>query len=158
MAYQRLRGKWALCALFLVFGSCTPKCDEWFVEKSITPCPEFRSAKMSMPPCNSCMGLEVELVRNCCDERMYLNVFTSAINGSDSDLTKAKVFVVIDDVPEEVYADILKGNQRVLMPPEATARVISALQDGRKVVLATGRFEEEVRVANFSEAYAKYIF
>lgn len=104
------------------------------------------------------MGLEVELVRNCCDERMYLNVFTSAISGSDSDLTKAKVFVVIDDIPEEVYADILKGNQRLLMPPEATARVISALQNGRKVVLATGRFEEDVRVANFSEAYAKYTY
>lgn len=113
---------------------------------------------MSMPPANPCMGLEVELIRNCCDERMYLNVFTSAIAGSDVDLTKAKVFVVIDEVPEEIYADILKGNQRVLMPPDATAKVISALRDGKKVILATGRFEEEVRVNNFAEAYSRFMF
>jgi len=113
---------------------------------------------MLMPPQNSYMGLEVELVRNSIDERMYLNVFTSAIVGSDEDLTKAKVFVVIDDVPEEVYASILKGNQRVLMPEESTAKIITALQQGQKVILATGRFEEEVRVLNFSEAYSKYIY
>lgn len=113
---------------------------------------------MFMPPQNPCMGLEVELVRNREDERMYLNVFTSAIVGSDDDLTKAKVFVVIDDVPEEVYANILKGNQRVLMPEDATAKIITALQEGQKVILATGRFEEEVRVLNFSDAYSRYIY
>lgn len=142
-----------MCTLFLSLTSCCRPCEFWTLEQSITPCPEYSSNKISSNLTDRSRGLRVELVRNECTERMYVNVYCSSIKPIELGKKRAEVIIAVDEIPVTFEGDLLEGNQRLLLPSEATALVIDSLLSGKEVIVATGRFQETLLPSNFGVIY-----
>lgn len=108
--------------------------------------------KISFPPANSYSGIEMDLTRLNHEVVAYLNVFSIDLAAPDQLID---VRVVIENQESTYQARILKGGQRVLLPLEATEKMIEALSEDLQVYIQMGRYEQTIDPANFSNAYGE---
>lgn len=140
--------------LFLLATSCSSSsCPKWQIEETITCSPCYNSGKIFFPPPDEFSGLELELARGPDDVRMYINVFSIEISGEADDSNAAQVLVDFGGEAETFTANILQGGQRLLLPPEATERILSSLLDGDYITISVDRYKAEIPSENFPKLY-----
>ena len=143
----------ALCALFVILSGCTPKCPQWEIEKISTPCHCFSAGKVFYPVQDTFSGIEVELDRGPSDTRMYLNIYSIPLLGSCEEESKILIAVTINEIKEVIEADLLHGNQRILVPLDIMNQIIEALLGNQYVSIAVGQYCAEIPPQNFQTAY-----
>jgi hypothetical protein len=155
LRYKDLKG--ASNALFfcLLFSSCTSPFPQWEYEETATCQPCYRSGRVSLPPKDPLGGLEVEFVRTPSVLRAYLNIYAIQVTSDPQHPGKAEVKLVIEDLSENVYADILQGGQRLLLPADATEKIVNALLQDKSIDLSVGRYHSTVDPHNFVGLYNK---
>jgi len=149
--------KRAPSALFLFFiiilTSCSPKMREWCSDECITPpCPEFRSAKLFLCPCNPARELEVEILLTYSERHLFINVHSLEIPECEED--RATVTIVYENgMEEEFLAYRLAGGQRLVVPDDIADRLICELLGGHPFQLKAGHYCSEISVLNFPNLF-----
>lgn len=66
------------------------------------------------------------------------------------------VFIQIGAQEFKEILPVLEGGMRLRLPPEATQRVISALQEGLEVVILVDGFKEKLHPEQFNSYFEKF--
>lgn len=146
-----------LCILVFLSGCNAPTCREWIFNDVITSCPSFNSGRLLLQPDNVFSYLEVEIVRSQSGIRMYINILLMEARPCEDNPQKTKLEVIFPDETLTIYADILKGGQRLLLPGEIADLLIQKLQDDECFTLQVGSKKIEVVPDRFQESYNKLL-
>lgn len=154
---QSMIMKGAIFALFLFLTSCSKSSHQWICEKTLTHDPCYDSMRIILPSRNHFRELELELTQGAyC--KMYINVFSIELPEDPDCPNKTKVSLSVDGNSKIVYADRLKGGQRLLLPPDTTQMIIDSLLEGKPLSLSVSRYKAEIipdRFSNFYQALEK---
>lgn len=143
MSFIRWNLKRALfSALFLFMPSCTPEKSLWERENVVTGHPCFDSTRQLFPADSIFLNLALEIIRTCNEDRVYINVYGLPLKAIEG---KVKVLYTIDGQEHVTLGDLFAGEQRVLLPAEAGAEIISALSNCQEVFIETGRYKATVK-------------
>lgn len=144
--------------IYLMFLSgCNQPCEFWEYNETITSCPQYNSAIITIPPQERPNSAYAEFVRSSFGIRMHLNLLCFVVPTIDEEGTKSTFTVFISDQTFSYVGDLLEGGQRLLVPPDATELITQALLEGVPVVIKLGLFKIELMPDNFGELYCKLI-
>jgi hypothetical protein len=147
----------ALCTLSLLNGCSTPPCREWIFNDIIASCPSYNSGRLLLQPDNAYTYLEVEILRSKSGIRMYLNILLMEARPCEENPQKAKVEIILADETLTVYAHILKGGQRLLLPGEVADLLIDTLLDDQCFTIQVGAKKIVIVPDRFQESYNKFL-
>jgi len=136
-----------LCVSLLVV-SCQPK--GWVVCNTLSDYPQFNSAQMLHTPDNSFNGIEIQLLRGSFGIVGYLNVCSMCIPSNT-------VIFYIAGTQYQFTGVVLEGGQRLLLPSEATEKLIQALLSRCTVDIYLEGFQTKVLPYNFAVKYVQFI-
>jgi hypothetical protein len=156
MRLQKNLLKRALIALFLFLLSCSPCCQQWYYDEVRTSCPTYNSQKMFLFPENEFRGVELEIIRTCSGEYVFLNVYALSFPREQDNPNTTLVVISCGDLSNKYLADRFEGGQRLLLPKEAEMFIITKLLEGKQLTVSTGRFCSEIIPRGFCEAYHKF--
>lgn len=148
------RALMALCVLSL-WACSTPACRKWiFLESGRTCNPEFRIGRLLLTPDAPNGKLELEMDRGRSGLRMYLNLFLFRASSLPEDPSKTSMDMILESGETlTFYLYRLEGGQRMLFPPEVMEYIIKLLSEGQPFTLKLGRYQINVILDNFEEAY-----
>lgn len=146
--------KGALVVLFLIFlSSCSQNCPQWVREDISSPCPQYSSSRLYVSPTDLFCLLELELVRDCTEERLYVNVLSVEICDDERHPGQTPVVVSIDGIDNKMMAARFQGGQRFLLPDYGRGLVVEAFAAGKPVTVSISRYKQTFPAKNFSESY-----
>jgi hypothetical protein len=140
---------------FTVLTSCSPPCYQWEIQKASSCDPSYKLAKMWMVPENNYNNLELEIDRSGSDIRMYINVYSLPVSSNSDEPFSVELSVAMDDEVRIAYGELLRGGQRILLEPEITGKIISALQISQRVTISVGRYRSEITTTNFNKCFSE---
>lgn len=124
---------------------------EWEFDRAVALDSAHASERLSLPAINSFQGLELELVRGITSTRMYLNAFSLPF---PCDLEgKSEVSLFIEEQEYLFKAECFQGRQRLLLPQEITALIITALMNDSSIQISVGRYQATIISTRFAEFY-----
>jgi hypothetical protein len=109
---------------------------------------------LSHPPKNTFRNLEVFFQKDGSDTKVFLNTYSTPFQNDENGM--ATVTIYIDDSPTPFKAPVLAGNQRILLPPDATEMLLVALNEKKAIVIASGKYFAEVHSEDFDQAFNKF--
>lgn len=138
------------------YSTPPPPSRVWVLEKTVTPYAQYNSARLVLPIEDQFRGLEITLVRGSEGVLMYVNACSVAFpcdeDCFDPNMTQINI-VVMGNNPYVVWAHRLQGGQRLLLPCEASDRIIESLLAGIPVEMTIGRYYTEIIPDRFAELY-----
>ena len=144
----------AVAVLFLIFlSSCSQNCPHWIREDICSPCPQYSSSRLFVTPRALCSLIDFELVRDCTDDRLYVNVLSIAIPESDGYPGATAITITIGDVSHEMMAARFDGGQRFLLPSDGRDLIIDALRAGEPVTVCVNRYQQTFPPTNFNNVF-----
>lgn len=141
------------CTLFFTVSSCTGTPDKWKLRR-INSSNDLICTHLSLPPANTFRNLEVCLQKDGQETKVFLHTYSVPFQKDETGL--AKVTLYIDDNPTEFKAPVLAGNQRILLPQDATEMLLVALKEKKAIVISAGKYFAEVHSEDFSQAFDKF--
>lgn len=96
--------------------------------------------------------LSLEIIHSCGTDWGYINTY--ALGFTDETPT---ISMTISGQPYEFQGFRLEGYQRVLMPPDATQLLITALLDGFPIHLKASNYQIVLEPLNFAYNYTKLV-
>lgn len=141
------------CTLFFTITSCASTADKWKLRR-IDSSNDFVCAHLSLPPTNTFRNLEVVFQKDGTTTKVFLNTYSIPFQRDESGMTP--VVIYIDGVPSSFKAPVLAGNQRILLPQDATEILLVALNEKKAIVITTGKYSAEVHSEDFSRAFDKF--
>ncbi len=146
----------ALFSFFLLgFSSCSSS-SPWVYRKVVADCPTYSSALLYHPPCNQFTGIEVQFLRGKFGRQGYLNVYSRCVPPLTNDPNRAAVVLQIGEQHYRYSAFRMKGEQRLLLPREATDQMIEALLAGLSITIYLEGFSTEICPKNFPSLYRQF--
>lgn len=141
------------CTLFFTVTSCASTTDQWKLRR-IDSSNDIVCAHLCLPPKNTFRNLEVFFQKDGQDTKIFLNIYSTPFQKDANGM--ASVVIYIDDSPTPFEAPVLAGNQRILLPENATELLLVALNEKRAIVIATGKYFAEVHSEDFEQAFHKF--
>jgi hypothetical protein len=142
--------KRVLCTLFFfILSGCSNTCQKWQFEEVVTSCPAYNSSKISLPPQNPYLGIELEIIYSQTGMRGYLNSFSLPFPPNPT------VVIEYGSSVMEATAFSLEGGQRILLPNELLCVLVSTLWDGITVKVSAGGYSAIIITEDFRETYGK---
>lgn len=141
------------CTLFLTVTSCTSTADHWKLRR-IDSSNDIVCAHLSLPPKNTFRNLEVFFQKDGPETKVFLNTYSIPFQNDENGM--ADIAIYIDDSPTNFKAPILAGNQRILLPPDATHLLLVALNEKKVIVIASGKYFAEVHSEDFDQVFNKF--
>lgn len=141
------------CTLFFTITSCATKADKWKLRR-IDSSNDVICAHLSLPPANTFRNLEVFFQKDGTNTKVFLNTYSTPFLKDETGM--AQVIIYIDDNPTSFKAPVLAGNQRILLPQDATDMLLVALNEKKAIVISTGKYFAEVHSEDFSQAFDKF--
>lgn len=146
----------ALCFLvpFLaVFCGCSPEKHGWACDSS-TSSDANRYAILYLPPENAFRNLEVELQKDTHGTRVYLNVYSQPLIPDASG--KIDLIMKVADNGYRFKAQVLEGQQRLMLPTEAEALFLDAVRAKKPLAISVGRYHSVIHYECFEEELKKF--
>lgn len=141
------------CTLFLILASCASTKDSWKLRR-IDSSNDVICAHLSLPPKNAFRNLEVFFQKDGDDTKVFLNNYSTPFQKDEAGL--ATVVIYINDSSTYFKAPVLAGNQRILLPPDATQMLLLALNEKQAIVVTSGKYSAEVHSEDFDQAFNKF--
>jgi hypothetical protein len=147
----------ALCFITFLTGCHSPGCREWIFLNAKTANPCFNSGKLILEPENSYSHLEMEMTRNHSGIRMYLNILLMQAVPCPDNMKATLVEIILPNETLTIYADLLAGGQRLLIPEQIAGILIETLLDGQSFTVKVGLKKVVIIPNNFEESYFKLL-
>lgn len=141
---------WALIsALFILLMACSSKDAQW--EYNTVEGTSY--SRLCLPVENTFRDIEVAFHKEDNHITMYLNVYGRPLEADSA----GQVDVVISaDGNEHLFkANLLQGNQRLVLPNEAEKFVVETLNQKSNVLFKVGRYTKELPAEEFQLKYKK---
>lgn len=143
--------------LFIVLlYSCSPR-SCWLYQEVDSDCPQYNSANLTHPSANTFNGIGLQLLTGPFGTLGYLNVYCGSIPSFDEEGRTAKVLFIIDGTHYQFDGILHEGQQKVLLPDEATQLVIRALLDNQSVCIVMKGYLGEISAVGFCSRYNRSI-
>ncbi len=141
-----------LVLLLFFFSGCAR--NSWHYSSLDFAEPSFFSSKIACSSSND-PYVEFEIVRSETATQAWINFLTYKAQPLEDhpDLTPATLS--IDDHIETFSASKLKGSQRILIPQEQTAKILTLLEAGKTVQMTLSGIEISLDPKGFKKAYKK---
>lgn len=97
--------------------------------------------------------LAFELVKFGSDVEAFLSLTRFRLKEAD----RVNILFTIDQETFSEEIAVHEGKMRLKIPPETSARLIQALQDGHKIGILLDDFEETLDPGEFPNSYAKFL-
>ena len=147
----------ALCLIIFFTGCSSKACREWAFIDMLTSHACYNSGKLILEPENSYSYLQMEIIRNHSGTRMYLNILLMQALPCDDNPKMTKVEITLPDETLTVYANLLEGGQRILIPGEVADILIQTLLEGQSFTVKTGSKKIVIIPDHFQESYEKLL-
>ncbi|MGK5594869.1 MAG: hypothetical protein ACSNEK_05890 [Parachlamydiaceae bacterium] len=145
----------ALLSAFFILTACTP-CSNWQYESIYSHDPCFHSAKISSCVNNFFVEPEVEINYNSqIGLRLYLNLYGCPIPSSLVNEGNVAVTILFPDRKEVIQANILFGNQKILLPESCSQSLINCLLNEKAVAIHVGNYYTNIPTEGFCKKYYK---
>lgn len=141
------------CTLFLTVTSCASTTDHWKLRR-IDSSNDIVCAHLSHPPKNTFRNLEVFFQKDGPQTKVFLNTYSTPFQNDENGM--ADVTIYIDDFPTSFKAPLLAGNQRIMLPLDATEMLLVALNKKKSIVIASGKYFAEIQSEDFDQAFNKF--
>ena len=141
------------CTLFFSITSCATTADKWKLRR-IDSSNDMTCAHLYLPPQNTFRNLEVFFQKDGTDTKVFLNTYSTPFQKDEAGMTSLAIYV--DNNPTYFKAHVLTGNQRILLPSDATELLLVALNKKKAIVVATGKYSTEVHSDDFDQLYNKF--
>ena len=150
-ATPRIKNRWPFLRWPLIVSLLLAGCAQkgWIYTQVISDCPQFNSAQLRHIPHNAFSGIEVQFLKGEFGILCFLSVYSRQILSNH-------VVLMIEGTQTEYTATLMQGEQRMLLPPEATENMIRALLSGNAVVIYLEGFSTELCPENFLRKYKKF--
>jgi len=145
-------------SLFFLLTSCRSSPSNWCYQKICSPCPQYQAAKLSSKKLNPCDHLSLEIMRDNCERRVYLNVDSICFPTINEDKALTRVAMSTRHEEEEFLAHHLSGGQRLLIPEPQASRIVNYLKNGETITLSVGRYRETISPVGFTHHQKKSFF
>ena len=147
----------ALCFITFLTGCSSPGCREWVFLNLMTTNPCYNSGKVILEPENSYSYLEMEMIRSHSGIRMYLNILLMQALPCPDNIKLTKVEIILPDETLTIYADLLEGGQRLLIPEQIAGILIETLLNDQSFTIKVGLKKVVIIPNNFQESYFKLL-
>nr|NGX57817.1 hypothetical protein [Chlamydiota bacterium] len=136
--------------LLLCFNGCGYFCySPWILETTQTYCSAYRSARMSLLAKN--MGIEI--IRDQCGVRMYLNLMICPIQPDDPCDQLFTFTYCVGTAKYQGTAYVLEGGQRLWLENHTAIEMMNALYSGSSIQISMGMYQEVFESGNYPELY-----
>jgi len=142
--FSLLRKIIPLAVIFLLFFSgCTPSsAPRWTYYEYPNHFHQFHTKISSYTPCGPCKGLELELVENDNEQRLYINLMILPVNPKGGKTVRFAYFIGQDEY--QGFATAMVGGQRLLVQPGDRNTILEALYQGESVRIKLGMYDQEI--------------
>jgi len=127
----------------------------WKLESIPTGSYSFDTARMVYHDPKSASQLRLEFVRQKNEISSYLNLIRYRFQPLATDPPTVIALISIDGTSWNEPLPVLEGRMRLPLPSSLTQRLISALQEGKKIAILVDGFEEILFPDQFSTFYEK---
>jgi hypothetical protein len=137
---------------FLIAASCSTS-QLWVVQTIEAGNPLFTSSKLRFLSPQAHPSLSFEMVQTGGEIEAFIHLTRFRFHSSDP----IKILFTIHGEEVEDWVSPNEGRMRARIPPEMTAKLIQALQDGDEVSILIDGFEETLDPNQFSSSFAKFL-
>ncbi len=123
---------WVISLLFLMMVSCNRQC-AWVLQDVTSDLPQFDSCQLTSVPADSLQALEIQLLRGTFGIIAFLNVYCGKLESPYFSL-------YINKNPYHFRGYIMTGYQRLQLPNDATAILLSALNNDGEITIVCGNY------------------
>lgn len=111
-------------------------------------------AHLCLPPQNAFRNLEVFFQKDETDTKIFLNTYSTPFQKDEAGISPITIY--IDGTPNYFKGFVLAGNQRILLPIDATELLLVALNEKKVIVIATEKYSTEVHSEDFDQLFNKF--
>lgn len=129
--------------LLLFISACSPQ-KNWIYREVSSKLPEFESSYLQLPPQNELTGIGVEILSCVTGTTAYLNVISRQIPPFQGNPAEAIVVFQIGDEKIPYKAHRMEGGQRLLLPHEATEKLIKVLSQDKTLKIYLDGYQTDV--------------
>jgi len=144
-----------LLPLLLLSTACSSQKD-WNYQEVVSKSSQFDSALLQYHSANELTGVGVELIKGSFGTLGYLNVVARQIPPLPDNPETAIVVFEIDDEKIPYKAERMKGGQRLLLPDEATEKLIATLKSNQTITIYLNGYMTKLEQSNFSKCLKKF--
>lgn len=128
----------------LLMAACSSQEGQWKHSSIKTKNPAYHSNRLVIKSSNKFRGIELEIIKSQSAFKGYLNIHSLTFTPLPNDPYKCIVSLTTNSETRHYSTDILKGQQRLLLPEEALSFIISSLRSNTTISVSTGRFQSEL--------------
>lgn len=152
--YNRKRATYFALFLFIyTITSCGRPSHSWEREEITSSHPGCCTI-LYLTPQNSYRNIEIELQRGLSEAQVYLTVYGDPLSPKQDGTID--VHLVINHNPEVYSGNVLKGNYRIVLPPEAKNKLLNALEQHAEIQISVGRYSTEIHYEGFDTEYKEF--
>ncbi|MFZ0566054.1 MAG: hypothetical protein WAM28_07710 [Chlamydiales bacterium] len=111
---------------------------------------------LTFPPANKFTGIELQFLRGQFGLQGYLNIYSRCIPLSDPSSNAAVFAIQINNQRYRYQGFCMEGEQRLLLPRQATDQIIEALLACQTVAIYLEGFSAEISPYKFQKLYKQF--
>lgn len=139
--------------LFVFFSSCSSSSGCWISKTIHATCPS-PCAILYSPPQNVFREFEVKFQRSDQGIQCFLNCTGPRLVPVEQ--ASIPVLISIDGHEMTYNAELLEGEQSLLLPSPATEALLQALHQHSRICLCVGRYSRELDAEGFASEYESF--